>query len=67
MERNEFCPICGKFKFTQKYLNKNNIRQDEVFDCPICGGEVVYSLLCKMNGDSFGKEYIAIYTDAELM
>jgi len=66
-ERNDICPICGKFKFTQEYLDKNSVKVDDTFDCPVCGGEIVYSVLCKTNGDSSEEEYIAIFTEAEMM
>lgn len=62
---NEICPICGKFQFTQEYLDKNEINIDDVFDCPVCGGEVVYVVLCRMEEDM--EEYIAIYNNAELI
>jgi len=67
MKRNNVCPICGKFQFVQKYFDSNNIEQDNTFDCPVCGGELSYSILCEMNGDKFGKEYIAVYADTELI
>ena len=66
-ERNDICPICGKFKFTQEYLDKNKINVNDTFDCPVCGGQILYFVLCKMEGDVFGEEYIAIYADAEVM
>lgn len=67
IKRSCICPICEKFEFTQKYFDKNNIRQDDNFNCPVCGGEIVYSILYRMNVNGSGEEYIAVYADDELM
>ena len=67
IKKSNMCPFCGRFKFTEEYFNRNNIKQDVTFDCPVCGGYIVYSILCEMNGSSFGEDYINIYKDSELM
>lgn len=65
--KNDTCPFCEKFKFTKEYFDKNNIKQNVTFDCPVCGSDIVYCVLCEMNGDNFGEDYIAVYKDSELM
>ena len=64
MERSNKCPICGKFEFTQEYMDRNEISVNDIFDCPVCGGEISYLVLCKQDENINSEEYIAIYEKA---
>jgi len=61
MRKNNQCPICGKFEFTQEYMDKNGISVHDMFDCPVCGGQISYLVLCKHDEITGSEEYIAIY------
>jgi len=58
-EKNESCPKCGKFEFTQNYLDKCGIKPEDTFDCPVCGTLLTYFILCKMEDGE--EDYLAVF------
>jgi len=67
MRKTNQCPICGKFEFTPEYLDKNGISVNDIFDCPVCGGQISYLVLCRQDENTCSEEYIAIYDKADLV
>lgn len=62
MENNDLCPKCGKFHFTQEYLDKNKIDAQNEFDCPVCGTILYYSIVYRML-ESGHKEHIMVFEE----
>jgi len=65
MKNGNRCPICDSFEFTPEYLDKNKIGVNDIFDCPVCGGQISYLVLCKQDEITGSEEYIATYRKAE--
>jgi len=63
VKNSDICPKCGKFRFTQEYLDKNSIGAQDELDCPVCGAMLYYSIACRIQkgGD---EEYIMVFEES---
>ena len=65
MTKDNLCPVCGKFEFTQGYMDKNEIDINDIFDCPVCGEQISYLVLCRQDENTCSEEYIVTYEAAD--